>query len=146
MGLNYDPWQHATRLRLSVEEHRLPGRRRGEYRHGDRLILLAPGMSHREARSTLAHELQHAIAGDLPTPFGPLHQRQEARARRGAAALLIDAREYAEAEQLRDGHLRSIACDLEVTWRIVVDWRSYFASASPSPSIARRAIDRSACW
>ena len=145
MGLDYDPWRHAERLQLTVEEHRLAGRRRGEYRHGERLIVLALGMSHREARSTLAHEIQHAVAGDLPTPFGPLHRRQEIRARRGAAHLLIDVDEYAAAEQLRDGHLRSIAADLDVTWRIVLDWRTYCASELPRSSSALRAIDRSAC-
>ena len=145
MGLDYDPWQHAAALRLEVVERRLAGRRRGEYHHDERLIALAPGMSHREARSTLAHEIQHALAGDLPTPFGPLHRRQEVRARRGAAHLLIDVDEYAAAEQLRDGHLRSIAADLNVTWRIVVDWRTSCASASPRSSSALRAIDKSAC-
>jgi Zn-dependent peptidase ImmA (M78 family) len=146
MGLDYDPWRHAEGLRLMVEEHRLAGRRRGEYRHSERLIVLAPGMSHREARSTLAHEIQHAVAGDLPTPFGPVHRRQEIRARRGAAHLLIDADEYAEAEKLRDGHVRSIAADLEVTWRIVADWQTYCASELPRSSSALRAMLRSACW
>lgn len=146
MGLDYDPWQHAEGLRLTVEERKLPSRHRGEYHHGERLILIAPHLSHREARSTLAHEIQHALVGDLPTPFGPVHRRQEIRARKGAALLLIDAGEYATAEQLRDGHVRSIAYDLEVTARIVTDWRNYWASEDPRSSSALRAMLRSACW
>lgn len=145
MGLAYDPWQHAEGLRLTVEERKLPSRHRGEYHHAERLILLAPGLSHREARCTLTHEILHALAGDTSTPFGPLHRRQEIRARKGAAHLLIDAGEYAAAEQLRDGHLRSIAYDLEVTVRIVNDWRSYCASEDPRLSSALRAMLRSAC-
>jgi hypothetical protein len=146
LGLDYDPWQHAERLSLTVEERKLPSRHRGEYHHGERLILLAPGLNHREARCTLTHEILHALAGDTPSPFGPLHRRQEIRARRGAAHLLIDAGEYAAAEQLRDGHLRSIAYDLEVTVRIVTDWRTYCASEDPRLSSALRAMLRSACW
>ncbi len=145
MGLAYDPWQHAEGLRLTVEERKLSSRHRGEYHHAERLILLTPGLSHREARCTLTHEIQHALVGDLPTPFGPLHRRQEIRARKGAAHLLIDAGEYAAAEQLRDGHLRSIAYDLEVTVRIVNDWRTYCASEDPRLSSALRAMLRSAC-
>jgi Zn-dependent peptidase ImmA (M78 family) len=146
VGLSYDPWKHAQDLGLTVIEERLPSKVRGEYRHGDRLILLARGMSHRQERSTLAHEIQHAIAGDLPTQFGPRHYLQERKARRAASFMLVDPAEYAEAEMLREGHLGSIAFDLVVTRRVILDWRYYFESASPRPSIALRAIERSACW
>ena len=146
MGLEYDPWHHAEELGLTIQEVRLPARRRGEYVHADRLILLAPRMGHREARCTLAHEIQHAIAGDLPTPFGPAHMRQERLATKRAAALLIDVDEYVAAERLRDGHGPSIAHDLDVTFKTLGDWRYYVAKDSPSASIALRAIVRSACW
>lgn len=132
MGLDYCPWQHAEALGLKVEERRLPSRHRGEYHHRERLILLAPGMTHREARSTLAHEIQHALAGDLPTAFGPLRRKQEVLARRNCAALLVDAEEYATAEKLRDGHLRSMAHDLDVTLRVLQDWRAYCVIEVPS--------------
>lgn len=124
MGLEYDPWHHAEALGLTVQEVRLQARRRGEYDHGKRLILLKPGMSHREARCTLAHEIQHAVAGDLPTPFGPAHRRQELLANKRAAELLIDAKEYAAAERLRDGHGPSIAHDLDVTYKVLRDWQA----------------------
>jgi Zn-dependent peptidase ImmA (M78 family) len=132
MGLDYCPWQHAEKLGLTVEERRLPSRRRGEYLHREHLILLAPGLTHREARSTLAHEIQHALAGDIPTAFGPLQRKQEILARRNCAALLVDIDEYAAVERVRDGHLRSMAHDLDVTLRVLQDWRTYCVIAVPS--------------
>lgn len=125
MGLQYDPWHHAEALGLTVQEVRLQARRRGEYIHSKRLILLKPGMSHREARCTLAHEIQHAIAGDIPSPFGPAFTRQERLANRRAAELLIDASEYAAAERLREGHGPSIAHDLDVTYKVLRDWQAH---------------------
>ena len=145
MGLQYDPWKHASDLGLTIIEERLPAKLRGEYRHGDQLILLARGMSHRQARSTLAHEIQHAIAGDTPTQFGPRHHLQERRACRAAAFILIDPHEYAEAERLREGHLSAIAYDLVVTRSVISDWRHYWASVSPSSLMALRASSRLTC-
>lgn len=122
MGLAYCPWEHADRLGLTVIERRLPPQRRGEYWHDERLIVLQAGMSHRAARSTLAHEVAHAIAGDRPTPFGPMHAKAEALASRRAALALVDAREYAIAEQLRGHHLPAIAHELNVTDKVLRDW------------------------
>lgn len=122
MSIAYDPDAVARAMGLSVLEANLPRGHRGEYWHGERLILLAPGMTYRERRSTLAHELQHAIAGDMPSPFGPVQRKAELLARRRTAHALIDVVEFAESERLRDGHLPSIARDLDVTTQVVADW------------------------
>lgn len=122
MGKEFDPWAAAAVMGLRVIERRLYGGRRGEYWHGERLIALAPGMTQREARSVLTHELQHASRGDTPSPFGLISSRQELSARRGAALALIDADEYAEAERLRGPHLPSIAYELNVSIHVVEDW------------------------
>lgn len=122
MGTQYDPWAAAHALGLTVVERRLRHGHRGEYWHRDRTIGLAPRMSHREARSVLAHEVAHALAGDVPSPWGLVTQRQEMRARRATARLLVDTDEYAEAEAMRGPHLAAIAHDLDVTIHVIVDW------------------------
>lgn len=122
MGLEYDPWIEAARLGLHITYERLSVGRRGEYDHGTRRIVLAHGLTHRQARATLTHEIMHAVAGDVPSPFGLIAAKQELLARRRTAEVLIDADEYAAAERLRDGHVPSIAYDLCVTGRVVADW------------------------
>lgn len=122
MGIHYDPWAHAQDLGLTVIEKRLDGTRRGEYWHDQQLVILRKGMSQRAARSTLAHEVAHAVAGDRPTVFGPMHRRAEIRASRTAATWLVNADEYAVAEQLHAGHLPAIAYELNVTTKVLTDW------------------------
>lgn len=122
MSRQYDPWAAASDLGLIVVERRLRYGHRGEYWHRDRTIALAPRMSHREARSVLAHEVAHALAADVPSPWGLVNHRQELRARRATARALIDPIEYAEAEALRGPHLAAIAHDLDVTVHVVRDW------------------------
>lgn len=132
MGLNYDPWRHAKEIEIPILYLDLPKSWRGGYQHEHRRIILVPGMSYREARSTLAHEIQHALAGDIPSPFGFITHRQEILANRRAAELLIDPIEYALAEDLRDGHQPSIAHDLNVTIRVLKNWRSSLESHQPT--------------
>jgi len=126
VGLEYDPWDHASLLEVEVIERRLPPGWRGAYNHIDRLILLAPGMSNREARSTLAHEVQHAASGDVPSPFGLIAHRQELLADKRAMELLIDPVEYAIAEGLQDGRLPDIAHELNVTMKVLNVWLTQF--------------------
>lgn len=124
MGKSYDPWAHALELQLHIREADLPGTRRGEYWHSERLILLRRGLSQRAARCTLAHEIQHALAGDEPTSSIWLHRKAELRASRRAAWALIDPFEYAEAEQIYECCLTSMAHALDVTSKVLADWRS----------------------
>jgi hypothetical protein len=124
MGLDFDPWFAAEAAGVRVGERRMRPGRRGEYDHAKRLIWLAPGLPYRVARATLTHELMHAHAGDVPSPFGLIVERQERLARRRTASLLIDAAEYAEAEALREGWVAGIAIDLDVTSRVVLDWQA----------------------
>lgn len=70
----------------------------------------------------MAHEVQHALAGDVPSPFGLITAKQELRARRGAARLLIDPDEFAIAETLRGTHLGGLAQELDVTVQVIGDW------------------------
>lgn len=124
----YDPWAHAQALGLVIIEQRLQHGRRGEYRHAERTIAMLPGLTEREARSVLAHEVQHALRGDVPSPSNLISARQELHARRAAARMLIDPVEYAAAEQLRGPHLASIAYELNVSIHVVDDWIAMHAA------------------
>lgn len=128
MALNYDPWKQAAELEIEIVEGALPVRWRGAYHHDSRLIILTPGMSLRESRSTLTHEIQHALAGDVLSPFGPLRKKQEYLARARTVNALICPIEYASCEELHNFHLPSIAHALNVTNKIVKDWHHFRAS------------------
>lgn len=93
--------------------------RDGEYRDDLKRIRIREGMSARRTRSILAHELGHAVFGDVPSIHGPLQARMERRADEWAALRLINLDAYRESEILRDGHVPSIAHDLGVIDRLV---------------------------
>ena len=124
MGRSYDPWSHAYELRLDIIEGDLPPCVNGEYRHRDRTVILRRGLSQRAARCTLAHEIQHALAGDEPTCSTTMQRKAELLASRRAAWMLIDPYEYAQAEHERDGHQASMAHDLNVTVKVLRDWQA----------------------
>lgn len=93
--------------------------RDGDYDLETHTIRLQEGMSYRLLRSTLAHELCHAVFGDVPSKFGPVNAKQERRADEWAALRLIDHREYRIAEEHHNGNVLLIAQDLEVIDDIV---------------------------
>lgn len=98
------------------------GRRRGEYRHGPRLITLNPRMSGTLQRSTLAHELGHAWYADTWTDDPAALAMRERRANAYAARLLVDPNRYADAERLVGPHVGAIASELNVARYIVEAW------------------------
>lgn len=111
-------WNLAADLGLEVVERR--GRHRSGYLPGDNTIHLTPGMRGRVLRSVLAHEIGHHVLGHRPTEFGPIRKRQEVETNRWAAHQLITPEAYAEAERQRDGHVPSMAFDLNVSDELVV--------------------------
>jgi Zn-dependent peptidase ImmA (M78 family) len=123
LGLAYDPWTHAEGLGLTVVVASLPDQWRGGYEHECSRILLSKELSLREARSTLTHEIQHALAGDTPTLFGFISAKQERLADQRTAIRLVDLDEYLRAEDQFGGHTASIANYLNVTAKVVKDWR-----------------------
>lgn len=108
----------ADMLDLRVEYARFRDRD-GEYRHDLKRIRLREGMTPRRTRSILAHELGHAVFEDVPSMFGPVNARQERRADEWAAARLISIDRYREVELIREGHIASMAHDLNVIPRLV---------------------------
>ena len=126
MGLESDPHAHALSLGLAIASNALPQGWRGAYSHPHRTIYLVKGMSEREYRCTLAHEIQHAIAGDYLTDLGFINDRQEKLARKRTAKCLIDFKEYSAAEARFGFHLASIAQELQVTTSVLKDWRNWY--------------------
>lgn len=124
MCLDYDPGIHAESLGLTIiEEAELPPHWRGAYWHQGRTIYLIKGMSNRQRRCTLAHEVQHAIAGDVASDDPYINLQQEKLARKRSANCLIDIMEYFAATSKRGWSATSIAFELKVDMRTLKDWR-----------------------
>lgn len=122
--------QLADQLRVTVM-HGDPGPGRlGAYWHQMRLIVLRPGMRHRQERVVLAHELGHAVAGDEPTGHPHFDVRQERAADMFAAALLIDPAEVERAEILHGPHPAAIATELDITPKLLAIWRDHYQRIS----------------
>lgn len=114
----------ADALGVSVEHTDLTHiNRDGDYDHPTRTIRLQKGMTRRLLRSTLAHELCHAVFGDVPSLFGPVNAKQERRADEWAALRLISRDDYRVAEITRNGNVQLMAQDLEVIDDIVVAYQ-----------------------
>ena len=101
--------------------------RDGDYHHATRTIRLQEGMARRKKKSTLAHELVHAHFGDVPSMFGPVNAKQERRADELAARFLINFDDYREAEHTRNGHVESMAFDLDVDDDLVIAYQRMLA-------------------
>ncbi|MBO3663694.1 ImmA/IrrE family metallo-endopeptidase [Microbacterium stercoris] len=110
----------ARALGVSIEHADLTEHDRdGDYCAETNTIRLQQGMTRRLARSVLAHELAHAIFGDVPSMFGPVNAKQERRADEWAALRLITREDYRVAEALHGGHAPAIAVELDVMPDIV---------------------------
>lgn len=94
----------------------------GAYLHHRRLILLRPGLRHRQAKHTLAHEIGHAVHEDVPTGDPRYDARAELAAEEFAARLLINEADVRRAEAIY-GDDRQIAIDLDVTSTLLAVWR-----------------------
>lgn len=105
------------------------GKHLGGYRPGDHTIRLRPGLSHRAARTVLAHEIAHHVLGHRPTQFGPVLARQERQANEWAARRLINIHDYRTAELIREGHVPSIAFDLDVLPVVVETYQTLITRA-----------------
>ena len=115
--------QEASSLGVRVEERRLPNGLCGLYYDPARLIVLDDSMADFQRRCTLCHELVHARHRDAGcgTTYGA---KAERRARRETALTLINPVEYANAETLCDGDAYRIACELDVTLQVVLDYQT----------------------
>ena len=129
MGLEYDPRAHAESLGIAIKVSELPTGWRGAYSHYRCTIYIVKGMSMREERSTLAHEVAHGIAGDEFTDFLFFTGKQENRANFLASRALIDFEEYRRAEKLVGAHTPSLAYELNVTESVLKFWQRWLSGS-----------------
>ena len=122
MRLTTWPKLHAYAESIGVRLQHHDQGPKGYYHHGTRTISTRRGLSIQAYKSTLAHELAHATYRDEPTGHGHYDLRQEARADRWAATVLIDQEAFHDAYIWHRGHLPAIADELEVTHHILDVW------------------------
>lgn len=88
-----------------------------------KVISLRDNLTERQLVSTLAHEIGHAIRGDVPTGTA-YDARAERAADHFAATYLISPVEYALAEEIHGTALDAIANELGVTTHLLEVWRT----------------------
>lgn len=91
-----------------------------------RRILYRPGLYEAETLCAIAHELAHAYYGDDYAEDHLRDTRQEMRADRWAARVLITASAYEQAESLVGSHPGALASELEVTVEYIHIWRDLY--------------------
>ena len=93
--MRYHPWRHARDLDLTIEL--VPNlRARGTYSAG--LVQIRQGLSQRERRATLAHEIVHYERGDEGVACSRWHlQKLERQVHLVAARRLITIEDLADA-------------------------------------------------
>lgn len=104
---------------MGVELRHHHGLPKGWYSPSLRVISTMRGMAVWDYKSTLAHELGHAVYNDQKTGRDDFDQRQEDRADRFAAKLLISDDELKHLAPWHGTDYHSLAIDLEVTPRLL---------------------------
>lgn len=112
----------ATQLNITIEETPL-GDTLGYYDAIEHLIVLDSTLSRLDYKCTLAHELIHATLHDDTCISSIASSKQEQRARRITARLLIADTDYAIAEAMYDTNTVLIARELDVTQSILTDYQ-----------------------
>lgn len=129
MGNAYSPWEELASLpHIELVWESLSGRL-GEYRHWRQQIVLDPRLRRHQARSVLCHELRHAVACDVLTDCSRSNLRQEQRADREAARLLVDVRDLGDSIAMHGEHHPTLARELGVSLHVV---RTRLANLHPA--------------
>lgn len=116
------PMLHSYAEAIGVQLVKHDNGRKGWYCDKTRTISTRRGLSIQAYKSTLAHELAHATFRDVPTGNGHYDHRQELRADRWAASVLVDPAAFEDAYIWHHGHLSAIADELEITHHILDVW------------------------
>lgn len=121
----YDPWVHAEQLGLHVIEGN-PGEGNRGLWVGNHTIILKPGLTALQARSTLAHEIVHA---EYDQPLIPHHlsPKAEARADRIAAERLIDNKDFVRLAEMYPDNPAQLAFELGVTPKMLETYIKHHA-------------------
>lgn len=118
MITNLDLTRLADGINVTLKKH--TGGKKGYWHPASRTITTRRGLSIQEYKSTLAHELAHAFHGDCPLQ-GRFGRRQERRADKWAANLLLNPREVRDALAF-NGSIEAASYDLEVTQHLLTIW------------------------
>lgn len=127
MNTPTNPALHRLAETLGVTTKRHTGGGKGYYDAHTHTITTRRGMSIQQYKSTFAHELVHAMRRDVPIPIPVLHKRNELRVDRMAADMLINEESFHDAVKWHQGHLPSVADELEVTLHLLMIWIKYNA-------------------
>lgn len=122
-----NPALHRLAETLGVTVRRHTGGGKGYYDARTHTITTRRGMSIQQYKSTFAHELVHAIRRDVPIHIPVLNKRTELRVDRMAADMLINEESFHDAVKWHQGHLPSVADELEVTLHLLMIWIKYNA-------------------
>jgi Zn-dependent peptidase ImmA (M78 family) len=101
----------------------MPDLMSGVYSDSLNMIIIRSDQLDHQKRVAIAHELIHAERHD--GGCAGIHSREETRTRITTALRLINRTEYALAEQLREGNVYDIACDLRITVQTVRDYQQW---------------------
>lgn len=111
----------AEKAGATVMQHN--GGEKGRY-YGRGIISIRKNLGPVNYKCTLAHELAHHILQHDPAATGWIYDKQEVQAEKWAANLLIRPDEYRELESQHGPHPSLLACELEVTVRLLKTWQS----------------------
>ncbi|MEH3078187.1 MAG: hypothetical protein PGN11_16240 [Quadrisphaera sp.] len=121
---NYDPAVHADALQVQVIRKVLRSGRWGAYDHRCRTVYLVPGLTSRQERATLAHEVVHAEHEDHVIGDGWWDARTERRADETAARRLVHGAALERAMMLHPDDPAAVAEELDVPrWLLLVALR-----------------------
>lgn len=113
-------------LPVTVSSAILPDGLWGCYDSENRVILIDRRLTYAAKRCTLVHELLHWRHGDTSCDH-VARNREEHRARRETALMLIDPLRYGMLEQMYEGNSWNISQELEVTQQVLGDFRQVMA-------------------
>jgi Zn-dependent peptidase ImmA (M78 family) len=116
-GMHYSPMTIIESLGISVTRIWLRDTF-GAWSPRHRKIVIASGLSAVQERCVLAHELEHALAGDTGCESGPQRIRCERTADVEAARKLVGISDLGEVAQWTDD-IRTAAAELSVTERML---------------------------
>lgn len=122
MKATTNPDLHRLAETHGVQLKRHTGFGKGYYHAPTHTITTRRGMSIQQYKSTLAHELAHAIRRDTPIDNEILHARNERRVDIIAANMLITKEAFIDAYIWHNGHMGAIADELEVTKHLLNTW------------------------
>lgn len=119
-----------THLLVTAENHGITitthtGYEKGYWVPDRNLISIRSDLNDLEARCTFAHELAHALLGHP----GCTTAKDELKAHRRAAQMLISPADYAAAEETYEGNPIAIAADLQVTQYLLAVWQQWWQTS-----------------